>query len=185
MHYSSDELIFSGIKNSDELALKAMFDRYFLKMVNTSYKLCADAQLAQDLTQDVFIKFWNKRDTISLHTSLSAYLHRMTINESLSYLRKHKKMDTIPMDAELRITSTPRADEKLELLELETKVSKAIEDLPEKCSIIFKLSRYENLSYKEIATELNLSIKTVENQISKALRTLRISLKNYLHAIFF
>jgi RNA polymerase sigma-70 factor, ECF subfamily len=113
--------------------------------------------------------------------SIKSYLYRSAINTALNYIEKNKR--SVQITKIESVTDSYKAshtEEKISFKELEGKVSAAIDTLPPKCKIIFVMSRYDELSYKEIAEALDLSIKTVENQIGKALSILRDNLKGYL-----
>lgn len=138
-------------------------------------RIVNDSENAQDIVQDVFVKVWNLRD--SLHTtSLKSYLYSATTNTSLNYLEKNKKTEKI---SSLKIESLT-ASQHPNTKELENLVDKAIEKLPPRCKVIFILNRFEGLRYKQIAETLNISQKTVENQMGKALRIMHEELKTYL-----
>lgn len=128
--------------------------------------------------QDVFIKLWSQRSKLSDVDNLEAYMRRSTVNASLNYLKKHSRMQYTDDDESLdRVSSGPPADSS-DAEHKTAMVRNAIQSLPERCRLIFTMSRYDGLSYQEIADNLDLSIKTVENQVSKALKVLRESLKS-------
>lgn len=139
-----------------------------------------DQNIAEDLAQEVFFDLWRKRDKLNIKTSLKAYLRRAAVNKTLNYIRDKKinfeEEDKIP-DLDNEQTSVIQ---KMSADELQVKITAAIDSLPERCRIIFSLSRYEEMTYKEIAQKLDISIKTVENQISKALSILRVALGDYI-----
>jgi len=134
----------------------------------------------EDLAQNVFIRLWEKRHKINITSSLGAYLRRMAINEALGHLRKNKnvhieKLTPITPQKETENTETNYLHQ-----ELQEQIAAAIDTLPPKCRRVFQLSRYEGLTYREIAEKLGISVKTVENQMGKALRVLREKMKGYL-----
>ncbi len=105
----------------------------------------------------------------------------MAVNEAISHLRKIKKLQAnIELENTLPLEGSERSDASFMEAELSGRIKDALDKLPEKCRIVFVMSRYEELSYKEIALQLEISVKTVENQIGKALRILRGELKDYL-----
>jgi RNA polymerase sigma-70 factor, ECF subfamily len=168
-----------GLFNSDfEKAVSLLFNNYYTELCRKAYCIVNDQDIAEDIVQDVFFKLWEKKSKIQIDTSLSAYLKRMVFNESISFLRKNKEFLEFSDDInQNQISDNP--DYNLTQQELHAIISEAIEKLPPKCKTIFLLSRIEKLSYKEIADHLNLSVKTIENQMGKALKILRHSLKNY------
>jgi RNA polymerase sigma-70 factor (ECF subfamily) len=133
----------------------------------------------EDLAQEVFMEIWKRRDSLVINTSLKAYLRRSAINKTLNYLRDKKNWKNEEL-SEIQLEISAEPGKTLEANELEKIVGQAIEQLPERCQLIFKLSRVEEKSYQEIADELEISIKTVENQIVKALRMLRDALRPYI-----
>jgi RNA polymerase sigma-70 factor (ECF subfamily) len=137
-----------------------------------------DKSKVEDITQDIFIELWMKREQVIIHTSVQAYLRRMAISRALNYLRDTKKHDWSELDQatdtnQATMHQQPEVINQLEEQELARFLNNAINELPEKCKIIFNLSRYDGLSYAEIARQLDISVKTVENQIGKALKYLR------------
>src|SRR5690606_16578487 len=129
---------------------------------------------------NVFFKIWEKLPALNFSGSVAAYLYKAVYNESLNYL-KHLKVRQAYHNytSHLRITGE-RAEKKLVLSELEKRLSDALQELPEQCRTIFQMSRFEELRYIDIADRLKISVKTVENQMGKALRRLRNSLEDYL-----
>ena len=149
------------------------------------HRFIRDRATVEDLAQNVLIRFWEKRHQINITSSLKAYLHRMAVNEALGYIRKHKKVIEEEFTATTPIGSTDSVEDEFLHTELEGKITTAINSLPPKCRAIFQLSRFEDLTYKEIAKKLGISVKTVENQMGKALRVLREKMKDYLHILLF
>ncbi len=153
---------------------KIIFDEHYQWLCNYVFKLSGDLNLAEDIVQEVFIDIWNKRTRITIH-SLRSYLFRSCHNRFLEYLRKNKtnlnrtSLDDIKLET---LYELYKEEEDLENERIE-KLSRAIEMLPPKCKQAFKLSKFENLKYKEIAEVMGISIKTVEIHLSKALSRLR------------
>lgn len=175
-----DDLL-ARLRKDEKSAMKILFQQNYGLVCGVINRLVRNKATSEDIAQEVFIKFWNKRKEIQITSSLSAYLKRMAVNEAISHFRKIKNIKTTS-DEVNDYDLTDQADIELELIGKETKakITRAIDKLPPQCRLIFRLSRYEELSYKEIAAKLGLSIKTVENQISKALKILRVELKEHL-----
>ncbi len=174
------EHILHRLRSDDKGALKQVFQMCYPIVVKSIHRFIQDRNLVEDLSQEVFMRFWTKRHQINVTTSLPAYLRRMAINEALGYLRskKNHSTDEFTLDS---ITETDAGAEQQYLYnELQDNITSAIDTLPPKCKIIFKMSRFDDMTYREIADALNISIKTVENQMGKALRLLRGKLKSYL-----
>jgi RNA polymerase sigma-70 factor, ECF subfamily len=181
-----NERILRYLQQTDEVKfIEALFKAYYTALCRTAFRVVNDRDTAEDLVQEVFMKVWNNRQALQINTSLKAYLHRSTVNTALNYLEKNKRQ--VNMEAEDLIRAAPAShqlEEHLGLKEVETRVEEAIRSLPPACRTIFVLSRYEHMSYQEIADSLNLSIKTVENQMGKALKTMREYLKVYIRHLF-
>ncbi|MBR9922981.1 MAG: RNA polymerase sigma-70 factor [Bacteroidetes bacterium] len=172
--------IWTRIQGSDQAALKALFQDQFPSVCQAIYRLVKDQHLTRDLAQNVFIKLWEKREDLQITSSLPAYLRRMGTNEALMHLRSKKSWSTDIDEIPDQVDERSPEDEMLGG-ELSGQITEAIDALPPRCQTIFKLSRYEELSYREIAHELSLSVKTVENQMGKALKLLRVQVGAYLN----
>lgn len=164
---------------NNKQALKVIFDEYYDMVFYAVYRIVSDKNTAEDLAQDVFMRFWEKRHQILINGSIGAYIRRMAINEGLGYLRKNKKYGIEEIQDQHSPLTSSGEDAYIDG-ELEEQIQQAIATLPPRCKTVFVLSRFEELSYKEISEKLDISPKTVENQISKALKIMRAALKGYL-----
>lgn len=177
--WTDEELITLLRKNSDR-AVELIFQKYYTFLCKTVYRVLPDANLVEDLVQEVFMELWRKHKNLKIQSSLIAYLKRSAINRTLNFIRDNKIKfegeETLPF---LKGTFTP-IGAKLEAMEMREIIEQAVDQLPERCRIIFMLSRFEELSHKEIAQRLEISVKTVENQISKALKLLKKALEPYI-----
>lgn len=154
---------------------KKIFEQFYSDLCNFAYSFVKRAEIAEDIVQDVFLMIWENRQKLQLHTSLRSYLFTSVRNKSLNYL-KSKVADVNLCDE----WANEIADETGEGNEMSIEaINLAIEKLPEKCKIIFNLSKFKGYSYIEIATELNLSIKTVETQMGIALKKIRHYVKDF------
>jgi len=179
-HYSDETLLALLQKDADK-AIELLFRQYYSYVCKMVYQVVPEANVAEDLAQDIFFEMWRRKDQIQV-TSIRAYLRRAALNRTLNYLRNRKiKWDDEQVLPTLESPDTPTSA-LVETAELEKMIDAAIDQLPEKCRMVFVLSRFEELSYQEIADELGISVKTVENQIGKALKYLRNVLKPYLSA---
>lgn len=180
------ELSYSGethmVKAQSEQAFEQLFKTYFKSLHSYAFTILNSEAVAEEMVQQVFYKLWERKEQLDVHTSVKAYLYRSVHNESLNYL-KHlsikSKHQTHAMQQQQN-NYEHSAGEKLAGRELEQQIRQALNDLPEQCRTIFQLSRYEELKYREIADQLGLSIKTVEAQMGKALRVLRLKLADFL-----
>lgn len=169
---------------NNKQALKVIFDEYYDMVFYAVYRIVSDKNTAEDLSQDVFMRLWEKRHQITINGSIGAYIRRMAINEGLGYLRKHKKYGIEEIQDQHSPLICSGEDAYIDG-ELEQQIQQAIATLPPRCKTVFVLSRFEELSYKEISEKLEISPKTVENQISKALKIMRAALKGYLAFLLF
>jgi len=174
------------IHQLDEYTLKILFRDHFTGLCQFALGYVKNEETAKELVQDAFVMLWEKRNTIDLSKSVKSYLSTTVRNKSLNYLRDHKKFSNNLLALE-NLTYEAMYDQPDKLVESEIRdqISDAIEELPEKCRVIFMLSRYQNLKYQQIADKLNISVKTVETQMSKALQHMRIRLAEYLTLSFF
>ena len=133
-------------------------------------------------TESVFCRIWEKRDRLQVHTSLKAYLYGSVYHECVDWLRQEK--NSRAHRSQILRSNNQAAGEtaagKTELGQLEKRLQQALDELPDQCRAIFQLSRFGELKYREIAEQLGLSIKTVEAQMSKALKLLRQKLADFL-----
>lgn len=180
------ELSYSGethlVKVQNEQVFEQLFKTYFKSLHAYAFTILNSEAVAEEMVQQVFYKLWEKKEQLDVHTSVKAYLYRSVHNESLNYLKHHSiksKHQTYAMQQQQN-NHEHSAGEKLAGRELEQQIRQALNDLPEQCRTIFQLSRYEELKYREIADQLGLSIKTVEAQMGKALRILRLKLTDFL-----
>ena len=166
--------------------LEKLFHQFQPMLVGFAYKFLKSSEDARGIVQEVFISIWKNRDNLVLDESLKSYLFTATKNKCLNFIEKRRiytvSLDTNPDEDHPVIQiddGNIDASQNMELLELQTVILKEIDKLPPKCKTIFKLSRMEQLSYKEIAQKLDVSTKTVENQIGIALKRVRKSVFEY------
>jgi RNA polymerase sigma-70 factor (ECF subfamily) len=176
----TDETIALQLKANDQSAFQVVFQQHYTNACKTIRRFIRENSIVEDLAQDVFVRFWERRDKIEIKTSIGAYIHRMAINEALTFLRKQKKFQQDNIEDFSFSADGASSVEVMEGEELQIKIKHAIDSLPPKCRTVFLLSRHEEMSYKEIAAKLDISIKTVENQMGKALRVMREHLKDHL-----
>ncbi len=173
--------ILTRLKSNDRTALKELFQEYYPMACQAIQRFIRDQGTTEDLAQEVFLRFWEKRHSIEINSSLSAYLRRMAINEALGYLRRNKRYEEDEFQPEMEAGTEASAEQQYLHAELEENIREAINTLPPKCRAVFQLSRFEELTYKEIAEQMGISVKTVENQMGKALKILRQRLQGYLN----
>ncbi len=182
----TDKQIVNLFKERNEAAFEQVFKANFKNLQAYAATIVHDMQTAEEMVQQVFFKIWERTDNLHIEASLSAYLYKAVYNESCNYLkhlkvkRTHQQHTTYTM----RNISTEKASKKLLTSELEKQISVALSELPEQCRTVFQLSRFETLKYQQIADKLNISIKTVEAHMGKALKLMRIKLVDYLPFLF-
>jgi len=172
------------IKSGDENAFELAFKKYYASMCGYANKYLSDLDQAEEVVQEVFLKYWDKRTQLDVSESLEAYLFRSVRNNCLNYIKYLKVRTQYASDqAEIIKEQRNESNDKVVELELQQKIHECIDQLPEKRKEIFQLSRDEGLKYKEIAEQLGVSLKTVEAQMGKALKFLRENLAEYLPAL--
>lgn len=175
----SESQILTLLKDGKEKGIEILFEQYFKLLCLRAIRVVKHQEVAEDLVQELFLEIWNKRETINIKSSFKSYLSRSIVNRSLNWLRANKQIFEDAETGLMHTTDNYSISAELQKEELETYINGCIDDLPEKCRQVFVLSRFEQLSYKEIAAKLEISVKTVENQISKALKLLRSRLETY------
>ncbi|UOQ73825.1 RNA polymerase sigma-70 factor [Hymenobacter cellulosilyticus] len=167
-----------------EAFMEVLFREFYRPLGTVIQRVVKDKEATEDLLQDVFLRIWNGRDTLVISTTYRAYLYRAALNAALRYQERGQRQvawDDAPATAE------PRVDNALHTLyqqEAEDSVEAALAHLPPQCRTVFTMSRYEEMSYQEIADALEISPKTVENQMGKALRILRQQLSGLLKNLY-
>jgi len=165
------------LSEGDEGVFDEIFRTHYKYLVTIAYGYTKNYELSKDLAQEVLMDLWKRRTTIRIQTGLRPFLKRAVINQSLSAFKNKSNQPTDSTD-QLSLGSSDNAQQAIEYNELNSKIQNIISNLPPKCREIFEMSRYESLSHKEIAAKLDISTKTIENHITKALKSLREGLKN-------
>lgn len=165
----------------NDQSFELLFKAHYKALHAYANMILKDLDLAEEIVQNMFLRFWEKRELLSVETSIKAYLYKCIYNDSLNYL-KHEKVKEKYHDFTKHSMSelSESAAAKVELGELQMNLRTALNELPEQCRTIFQLSRFEELKYREIAEQLGISVKTVENQMGKALKILRMKLVDFL-----
>ncbi len=177
--YTDDELL-TLLAGNDELAFTEIYNRFWKKLFAIAYNRMQEYDIAEDIVHDVFVSLWSNRSSAKIQ-SLENYLACATKYMVLAKIRKKERerlynstLTEAPV-VELPVETSLHYKHLLEI------VNNEIEKLPEKCKLIFKYSRNDHMPVKEIAEHLSISSKTVENQISKALKQLRLATRTFLH----
>ena len=165
----------------DKTTFESLFRSEFKGLVFFALQYTKDTDTAREITQEAFISLWEKRERIDLSKPVKTYLSTTVRNKCLNWLRDNKKFNKEILDMEgLLSDNTYVQPDRLIEAEIKDKIGKAIDELPEKCREIFVLNRQENLKYQEIANRLEISVKTVETQMSKALQHMRERLREFI-----
>lgn len=169
------------MRSGDTQAYEMIFRTHYVPLCNYAFTFVADRDMAEEIVQGTFLYLWEKREAMEIHSSLKSYLYTAVRNRCLNEI-KHRKVRQQHINRELLTADAgmESVSEEIAAAELEERIQIAIEKLPEQCRMVFKLSRFEELKYAEIADQLSISIKTVENHMGKALKIMRQQLKEYL-----
>lgn len=156
----------------DEPAYKEVFFTYYGSLLRFANTFVNDRQSAEEIVSDVMMKIWVKRKDLPSIANLRVYLYISTKNTALNYLARQKKVEILSIE-QLNIdfpSNTLNPEQLMISAEMMRRINKAINDLPPRCKLVFKLVKEDCLPYKEVADVLNISIKTIDNQLAIALR---------------
>ncbi|RAJ87494.1 RNA polymerase sigma-70 factor (ECF subfamily) [Chitinophaga dinghuensis] len=165
------ELLFH-LKNGKVPAFDTIYARYWSDLYKHACCTLKDREMALDVVQEVFTWLWLNRETVEI-THLKQYLKTATRYKMANYLRADKSRQQL-INSLYYITEKTVSTDEIHLRELKTRIADAVSSLPDKCRTVYSLSRHEHLSHAEIASRLNISVKTVENQITIALKRIRL-----------
>ncbi|WP_077919032.1 MULTISPECIES: RNA polymerase sigma-70 factor [Spirosoma] len=181
MQTTPDETLIGEIRIGNEAVFETVFRQYYAPLCRYARPMLGDIDEAEEVVQAVFLAVWERRETLLITTSLKAYLYRAVHNRCLNRLNQQSVQAGHRQQAADELYSQPPSPTQHLLTdELSTRLQQAMGRLPEQCRRAFELSRFDELSYREIADRLGIATKTVENQIGKALRILRTELSDYL-----
>lgn len=174
---SQDVILIDRLRNGDESALTELYNTFWQSLFMSSYNVLKDKELCEDMIQDIFMNIWNNREKLEIHISLKGYMYACARYQVFNQFKKNKDKIHVEFfdDLDKRFQhSTPETELMHE--ELVQQLNAIVDNLPLKCQQVYKLSREEQLSHKEIAERLDISTKTVENHITKALHVIRLSM---------
>ena len=174
---NSDSEIIRRIRQGDKLEFEKLFRSSYVSLVRYAKTILKDHDSAEEIVQDLFFRLWQDRGNLTIESSLNGYLFRAVHNRSLHFIEHQKVVDRHAGEiaASAEQTAEP-VTEAIYYSELQSKVAKVLDRLPERCSVIFRMSRFEGLKYNEIAEKLSVSLKTVEANMGKALKEFRKAL---------
>ena len=183
-HLDGAELI-ERLSNNDRKAFEFIFRQHYADLCRFAMKYVRDEIIAEEIVQEVFINICDRRETLKITSSFKAYLFTAVRNRSFNYIKLQLPKEQMKTDVEgVGFYDENTKEDEMILDDLKEYVHKAIDKLPNKCRTIFLLSRNSGLTYKEIAEELDISVKTVENQIGLALKKLREQLNPIWDKVF-
>jgi RNA polymerase sigma-70 factor (ECF subfamily) len=176
-----EKQVLASLSQGSESAIEMLFKTYYQPLCQYAYGFLRDRDEAEEVVQATFINVWDRREELSIQSSVKSYLFRAVRNSCLNVI-KHQRVKKEHETHELALGEPIHegATEGVMASELERRITAAMKALPEQCRLVFQLSRFEELRYAEIADQLNISVKTVENHMGKALRIMREQLKDYL-----
>lgn len=177
-----DHTLITLLKEDNQLAYTEIFERYSRVLVNHAYKVLGNQDEANDIVQEIFLSIWNKRSELAITGALSSYLYKATKNRILNHIA-HEKVVSRYADSISNFIENDYilADSKIREQELEAIIAKEIALLPEKMREVFLLRKVEELSYDEIALQLNITDKTAKQQVYNSLKILREKLKSLVN----
>lgn len=176
--YISDADLILSLKEGDMKAFNKIFDRYGKRLYHFSLGYLKSSANAEEIVQDVFLKIWSNREELSVQKSFESYLFTIAKNGILNTIRKSNSEQTYLNYAKLHPGKNILVDEELDFKELEKSYKQSIEMLSPRRKEIYLLSREQSLSNAEIAEKMNISIKTVENQMTSAISEIRKNLRS-------
>lgn len=180
-----DILLLSKIRNSDIAAFKEVFDKYYAPLCMYASCILKDSNNAEEIVQELFYVIWKNRSSLPVLHSLRGYLYNAVRNQSIQYLEHNNVVNrykTSEKKNQRDDDSSPDPQQQIEMSELEELIKTTLARLPERCRQIFFMQRTEDKKYKEIADTLQISVKTVEADITKTLKTLKAEIETYFNS---
>lgn len=178
---SYERILLGKLKNDDQSAFTVIFSKYYADLVRFSFGFTRNSDVSEEIVQEVFLKFWENRSSLDIHTSLKSFLLKNVQNRSIDSLRHTgitNKYTSVVL--EHAILSQNDTENYILYSELQANLNQAMHKIPMQYAEVFQMSRLETLNYQEIADKLGVSVRTVEVRISKALGMLREELKDFL-----
>lgn len=180
----TDEALFCRVQADDDKAFAELYDRYWEKLIARAVAQLCSVHDAEDTLHDVFVSLWNRRKKIVLQHSFHTYIAAMLKYEIIGRLAERKKKSAGALGEEQVQLADDSTSAHLDFRELQQRLELSVQRLPEKCQLVFRLSREQGLKGNEIARMLHISPKTVENHINHALRAIRSSIDSLLSFLF-
>lgn len=174
---------YESIKAGDTDSFSVLFKKYYEPLYQFAGRYIKDAQTAENIVQNVFVKIWTNRDSLTIKSNVKLYLYTAVRNQALNYINQESKVVTLEGVSDYVDIHTTTPEEEYIDEEMKTAVHEAIDKLPEQCRHIYMMKRYDDLSYNEIAEIKGISVNTVKTQMKRALKSLHKYLAHLLTAI--
>jgi RNA polymerase sigma-70 factor (ECF subfamily) len=169
-----DTEIIGRIREGDVGQFESLFRSSYVSLVRYAKTLIKDHDTAEEMVQDLFFRLWQDKEKIKIESSLNGYLFRSVHNKCLHYIEHNKVVERHAEEMSYRQTNIQEnPSDILQYQELQARIARILEKLPERCGKIFCMSRFEGLKYAEIAEKLSVSVKTVESNMGRALKEFR------------
>ncbi|MGB5818858.1 MAG: RNA polymerase sigma-70 factor [Saonia sp.] len=185
MDFENPSLLIDALRKGDEKAYMFLLDKYHTRLHAYALTLVDDQALAQDIVQNVFVRTWQFRKKLNSKFSLQSFLYKSVYNEFINTYKKNKAVTLLEQKYLEALSETVEEIDEKRIHKVIALVSSEIKKLPPKCQKVFVLSKREGLTNKEISEHLNISVKTVEAQITKAFSILRSRLGDKFETMFF
>lgn len=173
-----EQTILKRLRAGDQQALEEIYSDYYERLLFFGIRLTSDQEVARELIQDLFTHLWQQHTTLNIHTSVKTYLFSSIYNRSMKWIRHRKIEELYSKEKQLEHIPAPLPNSQEEP-GLKRAIFEAIDELPDKSRLVFQLTQLDGLSYAETAGKLGISIKTVENLLSRARKRLQSKLKKY------
>jgi len=172
-------LLVKRIKEGDIAAFEQLFKSSYMSLLYYSISITGSKEISEEIIQELFYYIWKERDKLQIMSSLKGYLYKSVKNRSIQYLHSKCFNMQFKSSSEVEMNTGEDGESNMELKDLENVILKSMEMMPIRRAQIFRMHRFDKMSYSEIAEKLSLSIKTIEAEIGKALKTLRREVKKY------
>lgn len=181
---NTDKQLLRAIAHGEHVALELIYTRYWQRLFMVAYNVLKNKSACEDIVQETFVQIWQRRQKLDIQTSLEAYLFSMIRYSVFRYIKKEQAHSQVFENLEERLHSITPEDIVVEK-SIRSQLAVVVNSLPEKCREVYILSREEHLTHHEIANRLNISTKTVENQITIALKKIRFSIARMTNVFLF
>ncbi|NJN28821.1 MAG: RNA polymerase sigma-70 factor [Cyclobacteriaceae bacterium] len=173
MDYSEDWRLWEEVKKGNARAFEKIFNRYYLDLCGFSFQITRDKEGSEEVVSDVLANLWLRRTLVDIEVSLKSYLFRSVRNWSLNHIRKKSvPTDTLDIASEFLLSTNIPADSDLMLADLKNQIGRVVDQMPIQRRTVFKLTRVDQFSYKEVSHILGISVSTVQNHMVEAIKHL-------------